>query len=79
MRAWRVLLPAAVVMVAMGLATGFVIMLPWPHEAAASRQCDSAVHTVLATHDEIELQRAAFIVYRLDCSMRRRLPEEPGQ
>jgi hypothetical protein len=56
-------------------AAAFILVLPWPHEAAERRQCDSAVHTALTTHDEIELQRAAFIVNWLNCSVGHRLPE----
>jgi hypothetical protein len=57
------------------VAGGFALALPWPHETAMRRQCDVAVHSLLTTHDEIELQRAAFTIYWLDCSMSRRLPE----
>jgi hypothetical protein len=35
--------------------------------------CDQAVSTLLTTTDQLELQRAGFIVRQLDCSITRRL------
>jgi hypothetical protein len=36
--------------------------------------CDQAVDTLLTTKDLVELQRAMFLVRRLDCGVTRRLP-----
>jgi len=42
--------------------------------SAKERQvCDQAVSTLLSTTDALELQRAMFLIRRLDCSVRRRL------
>jgi len=37
-------------------------------------KCDAAVATFLSTRDEIELQRASFLIKTLNCSVSRRLP-----
>lgn len=45
----------------------------WPTDKDRAA-CDEAVHQLLTTKDEVELQRDIFLIRELDCSIRRRLP-----
>ena len=44
---------------------------------AARRACDRAVEMLLTSRDPVELQRSGILIHELDCSIGRRLPEEP--
>lgn len=37
--------------------------------------CDQAVATLVSTDSLVELERAKFLIEKLDCSVKRRLPE----
>lgn len=60
----------------------FVILLglfgldlkPFP---ATRKACDRAVEMLLTSRDPVELQRSGILIHELDCSIGRRLPEEP--
>jgi hypothetical protein len=60
-----------------GAAIAIVSMIwtwPWKSVEAERAACDKAVATLLATHDLVELERAAALIRALDCSVSRRLP-----
>ena len=44
---------------------------------AIRKACDRAVEALLTSRDPIELQRSCILIHDLDCSISRRLPEEP--
>jgi hypothetical protein len=74
MRPWwwlpGLLLPFAV----LGLTFWLILKLPpGPQFMAEHELCDRAVTTLLTTHDAVDLQRAAFLVRYLRCSIGDRL------
>lgn len=76
-RFWFWAMPWAV---ATGLALGVlvvVVALLWKVKLPQRAVCDEAVQTMLTTRDQIELERAMFLIDRLDCSVGRRLPAPP--
>jgi hypothetical protein len=71
--AWSVMLGSAAALLVL-LCFGFVIITPWPGDAAARTLCDRAV-AILSTEggDLAEITRAGIVVHELSCSWRRRL------
>jgi hypothetical protein len=52
----------------------YVIVAVPPGGAKVRRFCDQQVATLLTTKEQLELDRARFLVRWLDCSVSRRLP-----
>jgi hypothetical protein len=52
-----------------------VLLVPFPGEEMEHRICDQAVKTVLTSESLVEVERSVFLVDRLHCSVRRRLPD----
>ena len=75
MKYWlRLVLPLVIptvflVVVVAGFWVGFSLVLE-----RTPKTCDEVVHTLMTTQDWVELRRAIFLVHRLDCSLKRRLP-----
>jgi hypothetical protein len=66
----------ALVIIGVGSVVAIFVFIPRLHEAEVRRLCDVSVQTVLTSHDLVELQRAAILIDRLDCSVRSRLPDD---
>lgn len=62
------------VVIAMLAMTCLVWFLPitWP-PVATVRECDRQVAILFSTHDELELQRAMFLIRQLPCNIGKRL------
>lgn len=62
------------VAIAMLAMTCLVWFLPitWP-PVATVKECDRQVAILFSTHDELELQRAMFLIRRLHCGIGKRL------
>lgn len=70
----RLLLP----FVAIGLVFWLILKLPpGPQFVAERAECDRQVVILLSTHDAVDLQRATFIIRRLNCNIGDRLPQPP--
>jgi hypothetical protein len=69
--------PSLILMMLAGITVGlsiYVLAVPWHGDDRARKLCDDAVHTVLTSHDPVELQRAGILIEGLNCSVTRRLP-----
>lgn len=71
---WPLWLIGLAVVSVVGLAVLSVLTLPGLGHSRAI--CDSAVATLMSTHDLVELQRAAVLIHELDCDISRRVPQE---
>ena len=47
---------------------------PGQQSVVEALECDKQVAILLTTHDPVDLQRASFLIRRLDCDIGRRLP-----
>ena len=57
------------------IAGSMYVILALPSGGAGTRRfCDQQVAILLSTKDQLELDRASFLVRYLDCSVSRRLP-----
>jgi hypothetical protein len=71
--AWKIVLLVAAggsFLFCVGMVVTALVAAPSMEER---KLCDEMVSTVLTTTDPLELQRAMFLIRRLDCSIRRRL------
>lgn len=68
-----IIFPAAAMLGVAFVAVPVAIIAPGSFDAER-RLCDQAVEALLHSPDLVEVTRAGFIIRRLDCSIRRRLP-----
>jgi hypothetical protein len=59
--------------IAISVAILVVLCIPTERDIKERQLCDEVVRTVLTTKDQLEFERAAFVVRQLRCSIGRRL------
>jgi hypothetical protein len=65
--------PAVISAMILGAAIGALPVIILAPTAKEKKVCDQAVSTLFTTTDAIELQRAMFLIRRLDCKIGTRL------
>jgi hypothetical protein len=78
-RPWWLLPLRLLPFVVTGLVFWLILKLPpGPQFVAESAECDKQVAILLSTHDAVDMQRASFIIRRLNCNIGDRLPQPHG-
>ncbi len=65
----------AIVVILNIIICGIVILMPFPHAAAARRTCDAAVNKLLTSDSLLEIERSRVLIHELNCAVTRRLPD----